>query len=169
LAESERAAQSNAARPGRSEDREIHEHLQELIEEVRVALPGVQILFAFLLNTAFSQRFTALDATTKAVFFGALLCSALTSILLIAPSAFHRIQHGQTDLSSLIGDATALVIIGTLTMAIALTASSYVVATLLYSPRIGLLTAAGTGVTSTLFWFALPIARRLSSSREARI
>jgi hypothetical protein len=51
-------------------------------------------------------------------------------------------------------------------MAIALTASTYVVAALLYSPRTGIVTAAGTAVASVIFWFALPVARRLSSPRQ---
>ena len=65
--------------------------LIELLNELRVILPGVQVLFAFLLMVPFTQRFPDLDDLETGVFFMTLLCTAVATVLLIAPSAHHRI------------------------------------------------------------------------------
>src|SRR5579872_1116638 len=83
----------------REEKRQL---LSELIQEIRVALPGVQILFAFLLEEVFADRFTKLPASGRTAYVLALLLAAAASILLIAPTAFHRVQHGKTDIGDLI-------------------------------------------------------------------
>src|SRR5918992_4154936 len=80
------------------DDKDRHDReLLELLNELRVALPGVQVLFAFLLTVAFSQRFVSLSATQENVYFVAVLCSAAATAFLIAPSAFHRIQFREGD------------------------------------------------------------------------
>ncbi len=73
--------------PKQRRDRE----LGELLQEMRVAITGVQVLFAFLLTVPFSQRYTTLDAAERRVYFGAVLSAALSSLLLIAPAANHRL------------------------------------------------------------------------------
>src|SRR4051794_40836252 len=75
-----------------------HKHFEELLQEVRIALPGMQILFAFLLTVPFTQRFSSLDAGSKAWYFASLLTAAGTSVFLIAPTAFHRLQHGKVHI-----------------------------------------------------------------------
>ncbi|WP_433274213.1 DUF6328 family protein [Pseudonocardia xinjiangensis] len=69
----------------------------ELLQELRVAQTGVQILFAFLLGLSFTDRFAALDATQRGIYIVTLVASALTGILLVAPVAMHRLlfQHGR--------------------------------------------------------------------------
>src|SRR5215217_6562440 len=67
--------------------------LIELLNELRVILPGVQVLFAFLLTVPFTQRFPQLDDLETAIFFMTLLCTAVATALLIAPSAHHRWAH----------------------------------------------------------------------------
>src|SRR3712207_5010134 len=63
----------------------------ELLQELRIVIPGVQVLFAFLLTVPFNQRFTELSTVQRDVFFATLLCTAAATALLIAPSAHHRL------------------------------------------------------------------------------
>src|SRR2546430_17213617 len=66
--------------------------LNELLSELRVALPGVQVLFAFLLVAPFNQRFGTISDFERQLYFATLLCTLLASILLIAPTVVHRLQ-----------------------------------------------------------------------------
>ena len=67
-------------------------NLSELMAELRVALPGVQVLFAFLLVVPFSQRFDTVSHFERRLYFATLLCTLLASILLIAPTLIHRLE-----------------------------------------------------------------------------
>jgi Family of unknown function (DUF6328) len=77
-------------RTGEDPQERTARELIELLNELRVILPGVQVLFAFLLMVPFTQRFPDLDRLETGVFFMTLLCTAVATALLIAPSAHHR-------------------------------------------------------------------------------
>jgi hypothetical protein len=73
-----------------TEDARLDRNLGELLQELRVALPGVQVLFAFLLAVPFQRNFTEISSFEEKVYFGTLLCTAISAALLISPSAYHR-------------------------------------------------------------------------------
>ena len=75
----------------------LDRELIELLNELRVALPGVQVLFAFLLTVPFSQRFAQTTEFQRDVYFSALMSVAVATALLITPSAFHRIRFRRRD------------------------------------------------------------------------
>lgn len=90
-----------SARPGRrapaeengpAEDAE--REWSDLLEELRVTLPGVQVLFGFLLTIPFTWRFAVVSPSERAVYYGTLLCTALSTMFLIAPSTHHRLRSG---------------------------------------------------------------------------
>ena len=87
----ERKVEKAEARTREDPQERTARELIELLNELRVILPGVQVLFAFLLTVPFTQRFRALDDLETGVFFRTLLCTAVATALLIAPSAHHRI------------------------------------------------------------------------------
>src|SRR3954453_8324281 len=91
--------QSPGGAPGREETphERVDRNLTELLGELRVALPGVQVLFGFLLVVPFNQRFTGVTDFQEKVYFATLLCPAAASALLIAPSAHHRIAFRHQD------------------------------------------------------------------------
>src|SRR6266566_9780182 len=80
-----------------SEEERLDRNLNELLNELRVALPGVQVLFAFLLGVPFTQRFSELVPYQEDVYFGTLICAAAATAFLIAPSAHHRIEFRLKD------------------------------------------------------------------------
>ena len=80
---------------GESEQERRARELIELLQELRIVLPGVQVLFAFLLTVPFSARFASVSSLQQAVFFGTLVCTAISAALLIAPSAHHRLLWRQ--------------------------------------------------------------------------
>ena len=137
----------------------INRELIELLNELRVALPGVQIMFAFLLAVPFTQRFANVTELQKDAFMVALLCTLAGTVFLIAPSAFHRIRFRDRDKEALIKVANTFAIAGLAFLALGMTAVVFLVTDLLFK---GLFTVIVTVVTAALFavvWFALPLIR----------
>src|SRR2546421_11479598 len=95
-------------------------NLAELLNELRVALPGVQVLFAFLLIVPFSQGYSRMSAFDRKLYFGVLICTALASMLLIAPSIHHRIEFRKRDKEWLVVTANRLTIAGLTALAVAM-------------------------------------------------
>ena len=87
----EREAEKSMERTGEDRQARTARELIELLNELRIILPGVQFLFAFLLTVPFAQRFAQLNDLETSVFFATLLCTAIATALLMAPSAQHRI------------------------------------------------------------------------------
>ena len=91
----------------------VDRELIELLNELRVALPGVQVLFAFLLILPFSQRFREVTSAQRGVYFGAFVCTAVATALFIAPSSYHRLQFRQKDKERMLLSANKMAIAGT--------------------------------------------------------
>lgn len=134
--------------------------LIELLNELRVALPGVQVLFAFLLTVPFSQRFAHVTPAQKHVYFASFLCTAAASALLIAPTAYHRIQFRGRDKEQMLVTSNRLAIAGTAFLALAIPLVVFVIADLLFGGPWGWVAAAAVGASFAWFWYALPLARR---------
>jgi hypothetical protein len=145
-------------------DERLDRELIELLNELRVALPGVQVMFGFLLTVPFSSGWERVTLTERRVFFATFLCTAIASALLIAPSAQHRILWRARDKEALLRTANSLAIAGTAFLAAAVTGAVWVVTDLIYAPAP---TAIVTGCIAGLFawvWFAAPLIRRAHKS-----
>jgi hypothetical protein len=132
--------------------------LIELLNELRVALPGAQVLFAFLLVVPFSSRFE-IDRTEKIAYFAALLSTLIGTILLIAPSAYHRLRWREKNKEPMLRTANRLAVGGLAAIAIAMTASVFLVTDVVLSRREAATLTVLAGVAFALFWFALPLSR----------
>jgi drug/metabolite transporter (DMT)-like permease len=144
-----------------SEAERVNRELIELLNELRVALPGVQVLFAFLLAVPFTQRFAQVTDTQKDAFMVALLCTLAGTIFLIAPTTYHRIRFRDRDKEALLKIGNVFAIVGTVFLAVGMTAAVYLVTDLLFK---GTVTAVVTGLTAGLFavvWFVLPLTREV--------
>ncbi len=136
------------------------EQLIELLNELRVALPGVQVLFAFLLAVPFTQRFGRVTEVEKQAYFVSLLATTVGSVLLIAPSAYHRLRWREGAKEDLLRVSNKLAIAGTVFLALGMTAAVYLVTDIIFK---NLFTAIVTGLTAGLFawfWYGLPLLHR---------
>ena len=95
--------------PGEHERRRDRQMI-ELLNDLRVALPGVQILFAFLLTVPFSSGWEGLTVLQRDVYYATLIATALSTACLIAPSAAHRLRFHQGDRTWLIESGNTLTI-----------------------------------------------------------
>ena len=141
--------------------------LIELLNELRVVIPGVQVLFAFLLAIPFSQRFGEVDDFQQTVYFATLLLTTVASVLFMAPSAYHRVLFHQHDRRQIIEVSNRLAIAGLAVLSLAMTGAVLLVTDFLYASRV--LVIATTGIVFLGFvvlWGVLPLVRRRNVRRR---
>jgi Family of unknown function (DUF6328) len=137
----------------------LDRELIELLNELRVTLPGVQVLFAFLLVAPFSQSFEKVNDLQKYAYLAALVATALGSILLIAPTPYHRIRFRDRDKEAMMRIANQLALAGTVMLAIGMSSAVFFVTDFLWrSPVPAIVTAVVAGAV-VAFWYALPLTR----------
>jgi Family of unknown function (DUF6328) len=144
-----------------SDKERIDRELIELLTELRVALPGVQVLFAFLLTVPFQQRFTTVTEFQKTLYFAALLCSAAATAMLIAPSAHHRILFRARDKARILKTANRLTIVGLGFLAAAVVCVVLLITDYLYGLETTIAVTAVTTLVFAVLWYLLPLRRRL--------
>ena len=152
-------------RPGAPEEDEkerLDRELIELLNELRVALPGVQVLFAFLLAIPFAKGFPSTTRFERDVFLCALAFSMVAIILLMAPSAYHRILFRHHDKELLIRHANRLAIAGTIALGLALALSFLLVTQYAFDATLaGISGGLAIGLVAAL-WYLLPLWIRLT-------
>jgi predicted membrane channel-forming protein YqfA (hemolysin III family) len=146
---------------GERSKEELDQEWSELVEEHRLAMPGVQVLFAFLLILPFQNRFEQLTTQQEYVYYAALLCATAAIVLLIAPTAAHRIRWRQQDKEALLLMSTRTAIAATVFIAASMTASVYLITDVLFGePATGIVSAV-VAAAFIGFWYAFPLYRRL--------
>ena len=146
------------------QEREERERYRELLEELRVVLPGVQVLFAFLLTAPFSARFAELDTIGRIGYFIALVSAALSTVMFMTPTSHHRLAPGQ-DRSRRVRMGVRVTLGGMATLAVAIAAALFVVTRFVFgSTEAGVLTAVLVCALG-LLWYAIPIRVRLNGGR----
>jgi FtsH-binding integral membrane protein len=145
------------------EQERTERQLAELLQELRVALPGVQILFAFLLTVPFAQGFQRVDGFQKNLFFATLLFTALSTACLIAPTATHRLRFHQRDRNYVIEVAHRLTIAGLVFLALAIVGAVALITDFLYQGAGRWIWPALVAVVVAVLWFIRPALRSESS------
>ena len=141
-------------------------NLSELMSELRVALPGVQVLFAFLLVAPFNQRFSTVTHFERGLYLAALLCTLLASILLIAPTVHHRLQFREGEKAYLVQPANRLTIAGLSVFAVGMTCAVLLVTHYLFGPTTAIIATALVAACFLSIWFVVPLRRRRQSWRN---
>lgn len=151
---------------GETAKQRLDRNLNELLGELRVALPGVQVLFAFLLAVPFNQRFGKASSFERADYFATLVLTALASALLIAPSAYHRLEFRQNDKAHVVRVANRFAIAGFGFLACAMTAAVLFVTNFLYSSVMAIVTSVAAAIVFSTLWYVLPLGRRRRVRRQ---
>lgn len=132
----------------------------ELLQELRVVLPGVQVLFAFLLTVPFTQRFAQLTTLQQNVFFATLLCTAAATALLIAPSAHHRLLWRRGAREERLQVGNVLTILGLLFLVPAMVGVIFVITDLMFGSPTAVGVTVAMAASFVLLWFLLPLRYR---------
>lgn len=149
-----------------SRQERVNRELMELLNELRVALPGVQFLFAFLLVVPFSQGVDELTAFQRDVYLVALLAAAVATALLIAPAAQHRVLFRQRDKEALLHRSNRSAVIGLVTLALAVCSALLLVVDVLFDRALAWTTAGVVAVLLAWWWLAVPLWHRSRSDRD---
>ncbi len=152
---------------GDSQSRQDRE-LIELLNELRVALPGVQVLFAFLLTVPFTSKFATISQTQKSAYFISLLGAAAASAFLIAPSAFHRIEFRAKDKERLVVISNVFALIGIVFLAVAVISAVFLITNMIYGGTFSILVTGVVAVLFSVLWFVIPVYRRSRVGWESR-
>jgi hypothetical protein len=142
-----------------SEAERLDRNLGELLQELRIALPGVQVLFAFLLAVPFQQRFSQITPFQEKAYFLTLLFTAVSAALLIAPSAHHRIAFRLQRKEELVHLANRFAIAGLGFLALAMTCAIVLVTDVLFGPLMTALTGIFAAAMFFVLWYLLPATR----------
>jgi amino acid transporter len=138
----------------------IDRELIELLNELRVALPGVQVLFAFLLTMPFTQQFTKVSTVQRSTYYVAFLSTAIASVLLIAPTAIHRLRFREQDKEHVLQTSNKLAITGMAFLALAIVTVVFVISDFLYGAPLSLIASGVIAVLAVGIWYALPLLRQ---------
>jgi hypothetical protein len=161
------SAEASDGHDSESADDRHNRQLVELLNELRVVLPGVQMLFGFLLAVPFTQRFGTVSNLQSNVYYVTFLAATLASVFLIAPASFHRIvwRHGRKR--QLLRTSNKLAIIGTAFLAVAIAGSVGLVTSLLFGNTWAAVAAAFVAGLIAVIWFVLPFVSRLLGTPPA--
>lgn len=134
-------------------------NLTELMGELRVALPGVQVLFGFLLVIPFDSRFKSATGAQRGLYFATLVLTLLASMLLIAPTMLHRLRFQAGDKPYIVAASNRLAIAGLSTLALALTCAISFVTDFVFSSAAAIAVGMIAAAAFALLWFWLPLGR----------
>jgi len=153
---------SETSSPPETEDERANRNLQDLLQELRVALPGVQVLFAFLLTVPFTNRFTDLSDFQEKLYFAVLICVALATVFLVAPTAGHRILFRRQQKEFIVILSNILALMGLLLLAVSMCGVIALISDFLFGQTTAVLATACMAAAFLGFWFLGPLARRQS-------
>jgi hypothetical protein len=154
------------ARQGEDEAQRLDRELIELLNELRVVMPGVQVLFGFLLTVPFQQRFGTIDDFQRIVYFVTLLLTAASAAFLMGPSAFHRLTFREHQKPYLIALGTRQTIVGMALLALAMNGVLLLLTDFLFHATTVVVAVTLMVALFGWLWFGLALRRRASGKTE---
>ena len=142
------------------EQERLNRQLTELLNELRVAMPGVQVLFAFLLTVPFQQRFATVSSFQRDVYLVTLLAAATATAFLVAPSAYHRIAFQKHEKERIIQMGTRQFVCGLVALAVAMNLAVLLVCDVLFQTTTTVLVVVGVASMFGWLWFGIGLRRR---------
>jgi hypothetical protein len=147
-------------RPGETPEQRHDRNLADLLQELRVATLGVQVLFGFLLGLPFTARFTHLHAWQRWLYVAVVMLSSVSVVLLVAPVAYHRLLFRRHQLGYLLRAANGLAVSGMITVALAVTGAVLLVTSYVDPGTPAVVLSVTIGALFAVLWFVLPLGRR---------
>ena len=143
-----------------TEEERADRNLSDLLQELRVALPGVQVLFAFLLTVPFTNRFDDLSKFQEKLYFGVLIAVALATVLLVAPTVGHRILFRRQQKEYIVTLSNNLSLVGMFLLAVSMCGAIALISDFLFGGTTAIISTIVMAVAFAGFWFTGPIIRR---------
>jgi amino acid transporter len=141
--------------------RDLNRELADLLNEIRVGLPGISVLFAFLLGLPFASRFDALSWIQEASYVVAFFATTAAIVLLVTPSIYHRVRWRQGDKDALLRRSNVLAMVGFAFLGVALVSCVLLVSELVLPRALGMTLTISVAVMVVGLWFVMPLSRRV--------
>ena len=143
-----------------SDTERLEREHEQLFDELRSIIPGVEVLFAFLLTVAFTERFEQLTDTQRGVYYATFFCAGLTLVLLLAPSSFHRIRFRQSDKDALLRAANVEALAALALLAVSIAGTVYLITDLMFTTTAAVVASATIFLVAAGLWWIYPLSRR---------
>jgi O-antigen/teichoic acid export membrane protein len=151
---------THGGREGESASERVDRELIELLNEIRVVLPGVQVLFAFLFAAPFATGWKQVTDLQRDVYLAAVLCAALATAFLVAPTTYHRLTFRMGFKERLIRFGNVCVLVGTLMLAASMSMAVFVVTAIVVDDTWALILGGGVALVLLALWYVLPLSLR---------
>jgi cation transport ATPase len=142
------------------EQERLNRQMTELLNELRVAMPGVQVLFAFLLAVPFQQRFETVSSFQRDVYLFTLLAAATATAFLVAPSAYHRIAFQEHEKERIIQMGTRQFVCGIVALALAMIGAVLLVTDVLFQAATTIIVVVCVATLFVWLWFGIGLWRK---------
>jgi Family of unknown function (DUF6328) len=149
----------HARRRGESEEQRLDRNLLELLQELRVALPGIQVLFAFLLVVPFQQGWAQVTEFEETVYYVTLLLTAISSVCLIAPTARHRMRFRELDKEWIVQSSNRLAIVGLIFLGASICGVLMLISNFVYDSALAAIATTVFAAAIGWVWFVAPLLR----------
>src|SRR4051812_39961680 len=156
----EAGSESESGGPDEDRQERVNRELIELLNELRVALPGVQVLFAFLLAVPFAAGWSKVTEFQKDVFFITLISTSISTACFIVPTAYHRINFRNREKEQILLISNKFAIAGIMLLAVSMTGVLVLVTDVIYSKQAALVTGGLAVLLYGGLWLGLPLMRR---------
>lgn len=143
------------AQPGESRKQRVDRELRELLEEIRVALPGVELLLGFLLVLPFTEQFSKLGGLDRGVYLSCFLLAAMANVLFMAPTAYHRLGFRRVDKEDLIHRSNRRILAGLALLAVAISLAAFLASSVVVGSPWSYLIATAIAGWISVWWFVL--------------
>ena len=163
--QTEEQRRASGPEPDESPKERVDRELIELLNGLRVILPGVQVLLAFLLTVPFSQGFTQATSTDRIVYFATVLLTVAATGALTMPAAYHRIRFRQGDKEQMLRISNLFAIVGLVLLTFAMASVVFLITNVLYGSGAAVPVALVVLAVLGFAWFAVPLFRKVEDAR----
>jgi predicted membrane channel-forming protein YqfA (hemolysin III family) len=142
-----------------TDDERLQREHEQLFHELRSIIPGVEVLFAFMLTVAFTERFERLTDAQRSVYYATFLCAGVAILLLLAPASFHRVRFRQDDKEAMLRIANVEAIAALVLISIAVAGTVFLITDLMFSSTLATVVSALVWVATGVLWWGVPLTR----------
>jgi hypothetical protein len=140
---------------------------EQLFQELRAVIPGAEVLFAFLLTVAFTNRFQSITTLQRSVYFFTFICAGLSLVSLLAPAAFHRVRFRRRDKEAMMRAANREAIAALVLVGLSIGGTVFLVTDVVLGLGYALVTAPALWLTTAILWWGYPLSRRRTAEPDS--
>lgn len=149
-----------------TQDERLQREHEQLFHELRAIIPGVEVLFAFMLTVAFTERFERLSDVQRWVYYATFLTAGAALLFLLAPASFHRLRFREDDKEAMMRSANVEVIIALVLISMAIAGTVFLITDLMFSSGVAVAVSSAMWLGTGALWWGVPLTRRATDGRR---